>query len=652
MAPAPNSVVLAPVEPTAVLAARLKRIWEDEPGIAGFLSTVDHKRIGIRYIVTAFAFLLVGGLEAAVMRWQLAGPNKDLLTPEAYNQLFSMHGITMIFLYAGPVLSGFSNYLWPLLFGARDMALPRVNALSYWIYLFSGLFIYASFLLGTAPNDGWFNYVPYASRAYNPGPNIDFYSLGLIFLGISTTVGAVNFVLTFLRMRAPGMSLSRLPVMAWSTLTVSVANILVIPCVSLAFFLLWTDRNIGTHFFDVSESGQPLLWQHLFWMFGHPWVYAIVLPAMGMVSDALPTFCRRPLVGYWLVAMATVATMAIGFGVWVHHMFATGISPLSLAFFSVASIFIAVPSAIAVFAWIATIWAGVVVPRTPFLFFAAMIVLFVIGGVSGFMTASVPVDWQLTDTYFVVAHIHYVLIGINVFAVVGGIYYWFPKMTGRMLSERLGRWNFWVMFVGFNLGFFPMHIAGLLGMPRRIYTYPADFGWTDINLLTTIGSYVFAIGVTLLVINVARSLRVGEPAGANPWGGATLEWSVSSPPPPYNFAVIPKVASRHPLWEAALGAKARSEIHRGPPLADGREALATSAVEAEPQAVLKMPSDSFLPLLMAVALTLLFAALLVKAWMLVALAVVAVTVDLVWWLQPRIAAVPVARVASSGGAHG
>lgn len=642
---------VAPVEATTKLAARLQRVWEDRPGIAGFLGTVDHKRIGIRYIVTAFAFLLIGGLEAAVMRWQLVGPNRHLLTPDEYNQLFSMHGITMIFLYAGPVLSGFSNYLWPLMFGARDMAMPRVNALSYWIYLFAGLFIYASFALGVAPNDGWFNYVPYANATYNPGPNIDFYALGLIFLGISTTAGAVNFIVTFLRMRAPGMSLNRLPIMAWSTLTVSIANVLVIPCVSLAFFLLWADRNIGTHFFDVTAGGQTLLWQHLFWMFGHPWVYAIVLPAMGMASDALPTFCRRPLIGYWLVALATMATMAIGFGVWVHHMFATGLSPTVVAFFSVASIFIAVPSAIAVFAWIATIWDGRLVIRTPFLFFAAMIVLFVIGGVSGFMTASVPVDWQLTDTYFIVAHIHYVLIGINLFAVVGAIYYWFPKMTGRMLSERLGRWNFWVMFVGFNVGFFPMHISGLLGMPRRVYTYPEHFGWTDLNLITTIGSYVFAVGVLLIVVNVLLSLRSGARAPADPWGAGTLEWSVASPPPPYNFTVIPTVASRLPLWEAALGTEQHSQLQRGPALADGREAMATSAIDAAPRAILKMPSDSYLPVLLALALAALFTALLLEAWVFVGMAILAIIVDLVWWLQPRVAALPL-RPQSPGAVHG
>ncbi|XSG82016.1 MAG: cytochrome c oxidase subunit I [Methyloligella sp. ZOD6] len=634
------------VKPTAALKRRLEAIWGDPPGLAGFFSTVDHKRIGIRYLVTSFVFLLLGGIEALILRAQLAQPGETLLTPEQYNELFTMHGISMIFLYAGPVLSGFSNYLWPLLFGTRDMAFPRLNALSYWIFLASGLFIYASFFMGAMPNDGWFGYVPYASADYNPGFNIDFYTLGLIFLGISTTVGAANFIVTFMRTRAPGMSINRVPILVWGTLTASVANILVIPCVSLAFFLLWLDRNVGTHFFDVGQGGQPMLWQHLFWMFGHPWVYAIVLPAMGIVSDGLPTFCRRPLVGYALVALATVATMALGFGVWIHHMFATGISDMSLAFFSGASIFIAVPSAVAVFAWLATIWTGRPVITTAFLFFAGMIILFVIGGVSGFMTASVPVDWQLTDTYFVVAHIHYVLIGINVFPVVGGIYYWFPKMTGRMLDERLGKWNFWTMFIGFNLGFFPMHISGLLGMPRRIYTYGADFGWADLNLVTTAGSYLFAFGVALFLINIVVSLRRGAVAGANPWHAPTLEWAMPSPPPAYNFAVLPALASRHPLWESELKeAPARSMLNKGPALEDGHQMLGTTVLDAEPDALLNMPGPSYLPFILTVSMAVLFTALLLQAWVVLGFAVLAVAATLLAWIWPRFSTVRLAREA-------
>ena len=616
--------------------ARLLRLWETAPGLKGFFSSVDHKEIGIRYIVTAFIFLALGGIEALLMRLQLAGPNRTLLTPDQYNQLFSTHGMTMIFLYASPILSGFSNYLWPLLLGSRDMAFPRLNAFSYWIYLAAGIFLYTGFLTGNGPNDGWFNYVPYASRDYNPGLNEDFYSLGMVFLGISTTVGAANFIVTAFRTRAPGMSINRLPILIWGTLTASAANLIVVPAVSLAFFMLWMDRQFGTHFFDPAGGGQPLLWQHLFWIFGHPWVYAIVLPAMGMVSDGLPVFCRRPLVGYSLVALSTVATMILGFGVWVHHMFATGLPGLGLSFFSGASIVITLPSAVAVFAWLATIWLGRPVITTAFLFFASMILLFVIGGVSGFMTASVPVDWQLTDTYFVVAHLHYVLIGINVFPVVGAAYFWFPKMTGKLLDERLGRWNFWTMFIGFNLAFLPMHLTGLLGMPRRVYTYADGMGWNTLNLITSIGSFAFALGVLLFFINVLKSLKSGAAASANPWDAPTLEWAVPSPPPPYNFAVIPTVASRHPLWEDRLDEEgAVSSINRGMLLDDGKETIGTSALDAAPNTVLEMPEDSFAPVLLALGTAIVFVGLLLKHWSIVGVGGAAVALAILFWLWPR-----------------
>ncbi len=614
----------------------LKKSWEGPGGIAGWLSTVDHKEIGKRYLVTAFLFLIIGGLEAAVIRAQLAQPNMHLVTPEQYNQLFTMHGVTMIFLYALPVLSGFSNFLWPLLLGSRDMAFPRLNALSYWVFLFAGIFLYISFPLGKAPDDGWFNYVPYASRAYNPGPNIDVYALGMVLLGISTTVGSINFIVTLLRMRAPGMSINRVPILIWGTLTASVGNLFAVPAVSLAFFMLWMDRQFGTHFFDVSGGGQPLLWQHLFWMFGHPWVYAIVLPAMGIVSDALPTFCRRPLVGYTPVALATVATMALGFGVWVHHMFATGLPVIAMSYFSAASMIIVIPSSVAVFSWVATIWTGRPVFTSAFLFFAGFVMLFVIGGVSGFMTAAVPVDLQLTHTYFVVAHLHYVIIGINVFPVVGGIFYWFPKFTGRLMNETLGKWTFWVMFIGFNVGFFPMHILGLAGMPRRIYTYPEGLGWGPLNLIVTLGSYLFAIGVLLFFVNVFVSLKRGKRAGDNPWDAASLEWSTSSPPPVYNFAVIPTVASRYPLWESRLNqGDDRSSTQQGFLLDKGRETLGTTSLDAEPDVILKMPPDAYSPLVLAVALAALFAGALLHSWWLLGAALVAGLLASIAWLWPQ-----------------
>jgi cytochrome c oxidase subunit 1/cytochrome c oxidase subunit I+III len=615
------------------LTKRLRGLWQTAPGLYGFLATVDHKEIGLRYIATAFLFLIVGGVEALIFRLQLSWSNLHLLTPEQYDQLFTMHGMTMIFLYSGPVLSGFSNYLWPLLLGARDMALPRLNALSYWIYVCAGIVLYSGFVVGFGPNAGWFNYVPLAARAYNNGPNIDIYALGMILLGISTTVGAINFAVTFLRTRCPGMSIDRVPILVWGTLTASVANIFAIPAVSLAFLLLWMDRNIGTHFFDATGGGSALLWQHLFWMFGHPWVYAIVLPAMGMVSDGLPVFCRRPLVGYSVVALATVATMVLGFGVWVHHMFATGLPGVSLGFFSAASIIIALPSAVGVFAWLATIWTGRPVLTTAFLFFASFIILFTIGGVSGYMTGSVPVDWQLTDTYFVVAHLHYVLIGINVFPVVGATYFWFPKFFGRLMNERLGRWNFWTMFVGFNLGFFPMHISGLLGMPRRIYTYNEGMAWDWVNLVTTAGSFLFGIGVLLFLCNLWISFRRGAKAGENPWDAPTLEWATASPPFPYNFATIPTVGSRHPLWEGRIGDKL-SVIGSGLVLEDGREALGTTPLDADPNLILKMPGDTLIPLGLALAMALVTVGLCLVNWLVTGLGVLLVAAAILAWLWP------------------
>jgi len=630
---------MATVAPDRLPAAerdKLTATWETAPGVYGWFASVDHKQIGIRYLVTSIVFLLLGGVEALVMRVQLAQPMQKLLGPEQYDQLFSLHGVTMIFLYALPVLSGFSNYLWPLMLGSRDMAFPRLNALSYWLYLFAGLFLYVGLPLGQAPNGGWFNYVPYTSRQYDPGINIDIYTLGLIFLGISTVVGSANFVVTLLRTRAPGMSINRMPILVWGTFTASAANLLAVPSVSLACFMLWLDRSFGTHFFDVEGHGHPLLWQHLFWAFGHPWVYALVLPSMGIVSDGLPVFCRRPLVGYTAVALATVTTMVIGFSVWVHHMFATGLPAMAISFFSAASIIIAIPSAISVFAWIATIWTGRPVFKTPFLFFAGFILLFVIGGVSGFMTASAAFDWQLTDTYFVVAHLHYVLLGINLFPVIGGIYYWFPKMSGRMMDERLGRWSFWTMFVGFNLAFFPMHIVGLEGMPRRIYTYPAELGVGGWNLLITVGAFLFAAGILMVLVNVLVSLSRGAEAGPNPWDAGTLEWSVSSPPPPQNFDIIPIVASRHPLWEDRLeDVEERSQLGRGYLLDRGRETIGTTPMDAEPNVILRMPGDSLLPLLLGIAVTFLFAGLLGHWWILSGLAFAAVLAVLIAWFAPQ-----------------
>jgi cytochrome c oxidase subunit I len=626
------------------LTERLHKIWETKPGLYGWISTVDHKEIGIKYLVTAFLFLAVGGIEALVMRVQLAQPGERLLTPEQYDELFSMHGITMIFLYALPILSGFSNFLFPLVLGSRDMAFPRLNAFSYWVYLAAGLFMYASFVVGAVPNDGWFNYAPYSLKPYNPGPNMDFYALGMIFLGISTTVGAANFLVTFLRLRAPGMSINRIPILVWGTTTISAGILLATPAVSLAFFLLWCDRQFGTHFYTADTGGQPLLWQHLFWIFAHPWVYVIVLPAMGLVSDALPILCRRPIVGYTLVVLATILTMVLGFGVWVHHMFATGLPLIATSFFSGASFIITIPSAVATFAWIATIWTGRPSFTTAFHYFAGFIVMFVIGGVSGVMTAAVPADLQLTDTYFVVAHIHYVLIGINLFGVLGALYFWFPKMSGRLLSERLGKWAFWVTFIGFNLGFLPMHLTGLMGMPRRVYTYPREAGWGTVNLISSIGAFVLAVGLVLVLVDIVVSLRRGKLAGPNPWDAPTLEWSIPSPPPPYNFALIPAIASRHPLWEDRLQeGSGRSMLDRGFVLDNGKETLATTVIDAEPDVILKMPDDSPWPFITTIVMCGLFTGMLLQSIWLAAGSGALVLLCLLFWLWPKRKLVQIAR---------
>ena len=618
------------------LGERLTRIWETAPGLYGVLATVDHKIIGRRYLVTSMVFLLLGGLEAAMIRAQLAAPDMHLVSPERYNQLFTMHGVTMIFWYAAPILSGFSNYLWPLMLGARDMACPRANALSYWTFLMSGIFLYTSVLLGQMPDRGWFAYAPLTEAAYSPGLNMDFYAIGLTFLSVSTTVGAINFVATLFKTRAPGMSLNRLPIFVWGTLTTSFAIVFAAPALTAACALLFLDRRVGTHFYDAALGGSPMLWQHLFWSFGHPWVYIVVLPAMGIISDLIPTFCRRPLVGYTFVALATVSTGILGFGVWVHHMFATGLPATAMSFFSAASMVITIPSAVAVAAWLATIWLGRPVFKTPMLFAAGFIVLFVIGGVSGVATAAIAFDWQLTDTYFVVAHLHYVLIGINVFAVMAGFYYWLPKITGRLLSESLGKWNFWLMFLGFGVGFFPMHTLGLLGMPRRIYTYHAGMGWGWQNLWVTVGAYVFALGVLVFIVNVIWSLLRGEEAGPNPWDGPTLEWATPSPPPPYNFAVIPTVASRHPLWEARLAEGAgRSQLDQGPVLDQGRDTFGTTPLDAEPDEILRMPKDTMWPFFLSLSILVICYGLVFGLPWLGIVGAVALFITIAGWFWPR-----------------
>jgi cytochrome c oxidase subunit 1/cytochrome c oxidase subunit I+III len=592
---------------TVVDTTRLRRSWAEPAGVVSWLATVDHKRIGTRYMVTALTFFFLGGLEAAAMRAQLARADSRILSPEAYDQLFSMHGITMIFLFVTPMLSGFGNYVVPLQLGARDMAFPKLNALGYWIFLGAGVFMYSGLVLGKAPDVGWFNYVPLASSQFDSGPNIDFYGLGLIFLGISTTAGAVNFIVTILKLRAPGMSLNRIPLFCWAVLGTSFAILFAIPALTAASALLELDRLFGFHFFDLSAGGDPVLWQHLFWIFGHPDVYIIFLPAVGIVSTVVPTFARRPMVAYTWVALSTMMIAFLGFGVWVHHMFAVGLPQLTITFFAAASLVIAIPSGVQVFAWLATLVGGRPVLKTPLLYVLGFLLVFVIGGVTGVMFAVIPFDQQVTDTYFVVAHFHYVLFGGAVFPILAGIHYWLPKISGRMPSEGLGQLSFWLVFTGFNLGFFPMHISGLLGMPRRVYTYPGDMGWGTLNLLSTIGAYVLAIGLVVVAVNIVLTYVRGEPAGDDPWGAPTLEWATSSPPPPYNFASVPIVRSATPLWD-------ESSHPTNVTLAEGHQTTETSLLEGDPQRALHMPSESLVPLAFAVALALVFVGLIFETW--------------------------------------
>lgn len=612
----------------ATTVEHLEKLWKTEPTVYGRLSTVDHKLIGHRYLITAFAFLLVGGVEALIVRLQLAQPGLRILSPEAYDQIFTMHATTMIYWYAHPILAGFGNYLIPLMIGARDMAYPRLNAFTYWTFLLSGLFLYGALVIGQAPHAGWFAYAPYTLKTYSPGYGMDFFALALIFNTISTTAGAINFLTTIFRLRATGMSISRMPLFLYSTSTVSLSILFSLPALTAACLFLELDRNWGFHFFDATHGGSVLLWQQLFWFFGHPWVYVIFLPATGMVSMLLPVFCRRPIVGYPYVAAATVLTGIVGFGVWLHHMFAVGEAHMSMSFFSAASMTISVFTAVQVFAWLATMWKGRPVLTTSMLFAVDFIGLLVIGGLDGIITAVIPMDWQLTDSYWVVGHLHYVLIGTNLFPVMAAFYFWLPKMTGRMMNETPGKISFWLMFIGFNVGFFPMHILGVLGMPRRIYTYPAGIGWDNFNLISTIGAYVLGAGVAVSVANFFVSVRKGAMAGRNPWNADGLEWSTESPPASYGSVHLPTVMTRHPLWDDH---DEEADPYNERVLDEGRLTFTTTALDAAPIAVSRMPEDSIAPLLLALTLALIFLGILLTSlWTAVAGVVLSLGVAAAW----------------------
>jgi cytochrome c oxidase subunit 1 len=518
--------------------------------------TVDHKKLGILYILYALVFLVIGGIEATIMRIQLMAPHNHFVSPEVFNRMFTMHGTTMIFFVAMPILFGFGTYLIPLMIGTRDMAFPRLNALSFWLTAFGGLLLYFSFIggsglygAGNAPDVGWFAYAPLTSRAFSPGHSTDFWTLALLVSGIGSIGTAVNFIATILCMRCPGMTLGKMPLLAWLNLVMAGMVILAVSPLTAAQLMLSIDRYLGGHFFDTQAGGSAALWMHFFWIFGHPEVYVLIIPCFAFASEIIPVFSRKPIFGYPVMVAATVCIGFVSFSVWAHHMFTIGMSSYANSFFTITTMIVGVPTGIKIFNWIGTMWGGKIQFKAPMLFCIGFLFQFLIAGLTGIMLAASPFDWQLGNSYFVVAHFHYVIVGGILFTLFGAFYYWFPKMSGRMYSEPLAKWHFWLFLIGFHLTFDLMHIPGMLGMPRRIYTYEPGRGWDTWNLLVTIGVFFQIAGVLVFVGNLLWSLLKGDPAGNDPWDAWTLEWSTASPPPEYNFAALPVVRSRRPLWD-------------------------------------------------------------------------------------------------------
>jgi cytochrome c oxidase subunit I len=559
-----------------------------------WVTTVDHKKIGILYGVTAFIFFLIGGVEALIIRVQLARPDSSVISADAYNQFFTMHGLTMIFLVIMPMGVAIMNFLIPLMIGARDVAFPRLNAFSYWVFLLGGIFLYSSFFLGGAPDGGWFGYAPLSTEL--PGNGMTFYSLGLQILGVASLAGAVNFIVTIINMRAPGMTLMRLPVFIWMSLVTSFLLLFAMPVIAVALFQLMFDRVFEANFFNPAAGGDPLLWQHLFWLFGHPEVYILILPAMGIVSEILPTFSRKPIFGYAAIVFAGIAIAFMGWGVWAHHMFAAGLGPVANSAFALSTMFIAVPTGVKIFNWMGTLWGGSIKITTAFLFAVGFVAMFVIGGLSGVTHALVPHDAQQTDTYYIVAHFHYVLFGGAIFGIFAGLYYWWPKFFGRLLSEGLGKLHFLLMFVGFNLAFAPMHILGLQGQPRRTHTYPEGMGWDLWNMVATIGGFTIALSALVFLVNVVRTRRRGEEAGADPWDARTLEWSIPSPPPVYNFLDVPVVRARDDFWHT----KYTEDVEGRPARVFAGGAVVHGEVEEDEEGHgIHLPGPSFFPVVAA-----------------------------------------------------
>ncbi|HEY6442837.1 MAG TPA: cytochrome c oxidase subunit I [Candidatus Acidoferrales bacterium] len=609
---------------------RLNHTWGRSRGFLGWFSTVHHTDIGIRYMVTSFVFFLLGGVLAGLMRLQLARPNNGLIGPDRYNQLFTVHGSTMIFLFAVPMLfQGFGVYVVPLMCGARAIAFPRLNAFSYYIYLGGGLLLWIGLFLNIGADAGWFAYIPLSGPQFSPGKRVDFWAQMITFTEVSALGSAICLATTILRYRAPGMTLNRMPILLWEKLVLSIMVMFAMPAVMVVSGLLLLDRLIGTQFFNPAEGGDVLLYQHLFWFFGHPEVYIIFLPGAAIMSTIIPVFWRRHIFGYTPIVVSVVATGFIGFGVWVHHMFATGLPQLSESFFTAASLMIVIPTATQFFCWLATMWNGRLQFRIPVLWIFGFFFIFLIGGLSGVMLASVPLDIQVHDTYFVVAHFHYVLIGGALFPMFAGLYYWMPKMTGRMLNETLGKWHFWLFFIGFNMTFFTMHFLGLRGMPRRVYTYNQNMNWGALNMMATLGVAFMFAGLVVFLANFLHSREYGPIAEHNPWKAGSLEWATSSPPPPYNFPYIPTVNGREALWEAAPNQPVVSGIRDDVP-----EVLVTNSLDADPEYKEESEGASLWPFLTALAVSAAFVGSIFTAWA-VPIGAVPVIVCLLGWLWPR-----------------